>query len=383
MAVTPTTITTEGQIYLTGSPINLRLRNLNSDATISSVTCELYIWTGNLNAPPASANYTLVASKVSNEDDYINFQIAEIVRSHINGTKFSFVPGNESPNIAGEGVFFQLKHQVTNLNGLIEAPITSSSKFATLGYRYDFEQVGNIAGSTTGQPYLNLLPINYIRNYTNRIKYFKRSFNLTQPLSTCTSENIISSTANPVIVCQDQRGDKFAVAYINRLGLWDYFTTFGKGVKTVNVDSDINPRLYRNPNSINNSINHSKNRTINTSEQSFVINTGGLTEDMTDQVEEVIYSPLVYLLEFTGALFTTASAGTTVDSTTVTVDSTLFTVDGDAVTAQDIGFYSTYKQIPVTCSNSSFIKKTRLNDKGKINYDLQLDVTMSRINNLR
>ena len=91
MAVTPTTITTEGQIYLTGSPINLRLRNLNSDSTIASVTCELYIWSGNLNAPPASPNYTLVASKVSNEDDYINFQIAEIVRSHINGTKFAYV----------------------------------------------------------------------------------------------------------------------------------------------------------------------------------------------------------------------------------------------------------------------------------------------------
>ena len=89
MSITATVITTEGQIYLTGSPINLRLRNLNSDSTIASVTCELYIWSGNLNAPPAAANYTLVASKVSAEDDYINFQVAEIVRSHITGTKFA------------------------------------------------------------------------------------------------------------------------------------------------------------------------------------------------------------------------------------------------------------------------------------------------------
>lgn len=383
MSITATVITTEGQIYLTGSPINLRLRNLNSDSTIASVTCELYIWSGNLNAPPASANYTLVASKVSSEDDYINFQVAEIVRSHITGTKFAWVSGNDAPNTSGEGVFFQFKYQVTNSNEAVEAAVSSSSKFATLGYRYDNEQVGDIAGSITGQPYLGLLPINYSRNYTTKIKYFKRAFDFTKTLALCTSENIISSTVNPVVYCKDQLGDKFMITYINRLGLWDYFTTYGKGVKSIAIDATTNPRLYRNPNSVNNRINHSKSRTINTSDQSFTINTGYLEETMTEQVEEVIYSPLIYLLEFTGAVFTTVTLGTTVDSTTVTVDNTLLTVDNDTITTLDLGYYSTFTQTPVTCGNNSFIRKTRQNDKGKINYDLQLDPTMGRINNLR
>jgi hypothetical protein len=114
-----------------------------------------------------------------------------------------------------------------------------------------------------------------------------------------------------------------------------------------------------------------------------VINSGDLHETMTDQIEEVILSPLVYLLEFTGEVFTTIQVGLTVDSTTVTVDSTTYTVDNDTVTNADLGYYSTFKQIPVTNENNSFVKKNRLNDKGKINYDLNFDVTMSRINNLR
>jgi len=378
--ITPTTITSENQIYLTGSPINLRIRNLASDNTIKSVVCELYVWNGNLNSPPTLASYTLVADKVSKLDNYINFQIAEIVRSHITGTKFAWTSGNDAPSIAGEGVFFQTKYQATNDGDVVEAAISSTTNFATLGYRYDFEQLGELGLS---QPYLGLLPINYSRNYTEKIQYFKRDFDYTKTLELCTSENIISSTVNPVTTCKPQLGDKYLVVYINRLGLWDYFTPYGKAIKNIKVNSDTNPRLYRNPNSINNNVIHSKVRSIDATEQSYTINTGDLHETMIEQIEEVIYSPLVYLLEFTGEVFTVVQEGLTIDITTVTVDSTIYTVDNDTVTTLDLGFYSTFKQIPVTNGNTNFVKKTRLNDKGKINYDLTFDVTMDRINNLR
>ena len=383
MAITPTTITTEDQIYLAGSPINLRIRNLANSSTIQSVQCELYVWSGNLNTPPALASYTLVADKVSANDNYINFQIAEILASHINATKFAWASGDNAPSIAGEGVFFQYKYQVTSAT--VEAPIESVTNFATMGYRLDYEQVGEVALSTNKQPYLGLLPINYSRYYTDRVKYFKREFDFTKTLGECTSENIIKSTviapASSQLKCQ--LGDKYLVPYINRLGLWDYYTSYGKAVKSVKLGSSTNPRLYRNPNSINNSVNHSKSRQIESSDQQYILNSGDLQESMTDQIEEVIYSPLVYLIEFTGELFTVASEGLTVDSTLVTVDSTLYTVDNDTITSGDVGYFSNYKQIPVVCSTESFMKRTRLNDKGKINYDLQFDVTMGRINNLR
>lgn len=383
MAITPTTITTEEQIFLTGSPINLRISNFNNDNTIKSAVCELYIWSGNLNAPPVLPSYTLVGDKVSADDDYINFQIAEVLRSHITGTKFAWTAGDEQPSIAGEGVFWQTKHQVTNEDLEVEAAYEGLTNLATLGYRYDFEQVGDIADSSEIQPYLGLLPINYNRNYTDKVKYYRRNFDFTKTLELCTSENIISSTVFTPTTTKCQKGDKFLVVYINRLGLWDYFTPYGKSVKSIKLEATTNPRLYRNPNSINNNVNHSKSRIIENTEQSYTINSGDLHESMTEQIEEVIYSPLVYLLEFTGDTFTVAQQGLTVDSTTVTVDSTLYTVDNDTITAEDLGYYSTFKQIPVTCQTENFIKKTRLNDKGKINYDLNFDVTMGRINNLR
>jgi hypothetical protein len=377
--ITPTTITTQDQIYLTGSPINLKLQNVAKDITIKSAVCEVYVWSGNLNAPPTLPNYTLVADKVSSKDNYINFQVAEIIQSHITGTKFAWQSGDGQPNIAGEGVFFHYRYQITNQNETIETEVESYTGFATLGYRLDYEQVG----STIGQPYLGLVPINYSRNYASQIKYYKREFDFTKSLGSCTSENIILSTQNVPSVTKCQLGDKFLVVYINRLGLWDYFTPYGKVIKSLKIESDTNPRLYRNPNSINNNVNHSKQRSINNSGQYYVINSGDLSETMTDQIEEVILSPLVYILEFTGEVYTTVQIGLTVDSTTVTVDSTNYTVDNDNVTSADLGYYSTFKQIPVTNENNSFVKKTRLNDKGKINYDLNFDVTMSRINNLR
>jgi hypothetical protein len=377
--ITPTTITTENQIYLTGSPINLKIQNANQDTTIKSVVCEVYIWNGNLNTPPTLPNYTLVSDKISAADNYINFQIAEILASHITGTKFAWQSGDGQPSISGEGTFFHYKYQVTNENAIIETAVESYTNFATLGWRYDFEQVGDVGL----QPYLGLIPQNYNRNYAPQIKYYARDFDYTKTLETCTSENIIVSAVNTPTKTKCQLGEKFLVVYINRLGLWDYFTPYGKVIKSTKVEADTNPRLYRNPITINNNVNHSKQRNIEDTSQSYTINSGDLHETMVNQIEEVIYSPLVYLLEFTGEVFTQTQVGLTVDSTTVTVDDTTYTVDNDTVTSADLNYYSTFKQIPVTCETNQFVKKSRLNDKGKINYDLQFDVTVGRINNLR
>ena len=104
---------------------------------------------------------------------------------------------------------------------------------------------------------------------------------------------------------------------------------------------------------------------------------------MTEQVEEVILSPLIYLIEFTGETFTVVNLGLTVDNTIVTADSTLYTADNQTVTEEDLGYFSKFKQIPVICTSENFTRKTRLNDKQKINYDLTFEVTTDRINNLR
>lgn len=376
--ISPTIISTEDQIYLAGSPINFRVYNLAQDSSLQKATISLYIWSGDLDTPPTTPNYILNGLKVSDKDNYINFQISELILAEINNTRFVWNSGANAPMIRGEGVFFQMEYQVDS-----EAMQQGLSNFATQGYRYDYEQVGDIAGSLDKQPYLGLTPISYDRNYNCNIKYFKREFDLTKTLSTCTSENIVKSTAYTPAKTEEQRGDKYLIVYLNRHGLFDYFTPFGKVVKSTKIDSDTTAKLYRNPKSINTSVMHSKKRGINASEQSISINTGYLSEGMVEQVEELIYSPLIYLINFSGAVYTTEQVGITVDSTTITVDSTLYTVDNTNITTNDIAYYSNYRQIAVTNENNDFEFKTRLNDRNKINYDLNFDITTDRINNVR
>lgn len=379
MAITPTAINSEGQIYLANSPIHIRLNNLAKDINIQSAVMELYIWSGNLNAPPLTANFTYKSTKVSAKDNYIAFQISEQISSFINNTKFVWNSGENPPMISGEGVFFQIKYQIDN-----ETPVELPTCFATNGYRFDIEQVGDISGAIDGQPYLGLLPINYNdRNFCESIKYFKREFDLTRTIGNCTSESIIKSIPQTITNGQCQRGGRYLVVYLNRHGLFDYFTPFGKATKQIKVEAETNIRLYRNPKGINNSVVHSKKRSIESTEQSFSINTGYLDETMIEQIEEVIYSPLVYLINFSGATFDVSQIGVTVDSTLITIDSTLYTADNTVITANDVGFYSDYKQIPVTNENNDFAFKSRQFDKGKINYDLTFKSTTDKINNVR
>ena len=367
MAVTPTTITTEDQIYLMGSESHIRVRNEGADATIKSAVLDLYIWTGNLNAPPSDPTQTLSKNKVSVEDNYIDFKINEVVSSYIHQTKFGWNKGNAQPSIAGEGVFFQFVANIKS-EGNVNYILLSNSKFATLGYRERNERTGTDANFS--QPFTGLKPINYNRNYAEGIKYFKREFDFTKSLGDCTSENIIKSTAITPSELKCQLGDKWLIVYINRLGLFDYFTPLGKAVKKLDVESEDNERVYRNFNSRVSNVLHENRRNITDEEDGCTINTGALSENMTEQVKEVIKSPLVYLIEFTGDKFSVTQIGTTVDSTLVTVDSTVITVDSQTVTASDVGLFDDYEQIPVINYNKSFIKKTRLNDKSKINYDL-------------
>jgi hypothetical protein len=57
-------------------------------------------------------------------------------------------------------------------------------------------------------------------------------------------------------------------------------------------------RSFRDPSKIDNSYTHSKLRELSEVVQSYSINTGALTEDMNSTIEQIIYSPKVYLIKF-------------------------------------------------------------------------------------
>jgi hypothetical protein len=49
--------------------------------------------------------------------------------------------------------------------------------------------------------------------------------------------------------------------------------------------------------------------------QTYTVNTGALSEDMNETIEQLIYSPKVYLIKFKGDIQTLDTIGLTIDTT--------------------------------------------------------------------
>jgi len=96
----------------------------------------------------------------------------------------------------------------------------------------------------------------------------------------------------------------------------------------------------------------------------------------------MLQSPKLYLVIFENDVFINESVGLTVDSTLVTDDNTAITVDEDTVSAENIGFYSKFVQIPIKNNTTNYLKKTRLNDKSSISYTLEFESTSNFVNDL-
>jgi hypothetical protein len=69
--------------------------------------------------------------------------------------------------------------------------------------------------------------------------------------------------------------------FLNKLGLWEMFTSHGQNVTVKNkIEAVTVRRSFRDPSKIDNSYTHSKLRELSEVVQSYSINTGALTEDM-------------------------------------------------------------------------------------------------------
>jgi hypothetical protein len=85
--------------------------------------------------------------------------------------------------------------------------------------------------------------------------------------------------------------------FLNKLGLWEMFTSHGKVTVKNKIEAVTGRRSFRDPSKIDN-YTHSKLRELSEVVQSYSINTGALTEDMNSTIEQIIYSPKVYLIKF-------------------------------------------------------------------------------------
>ena len=380
MLTTPilTNIDSKSKIFLAQSPIHFNFQNEASDASIQKVTVEVYIWRGFQQAdlPPTPSLVFNNIPKISPDDKYITIEISNEVRAFITSSNLN--KNNPQwaynttgfPSASGEGVYFHIVYKIDS-----ETDKQLGTYFATTGYRYDFEQKGG--GYTT------IEDIEANRRYAFSINYTRFNFNLTTLVANSSSQNMINQLQLLPTNREIQTGVKCLIAYVNRLGLWDTFTPFGKFTESIETKRDEYSSSFRDPFNVNAQIQHLQQMGAPRGNRKFSINTGLIDELNNYQVREIMQSSKIYLIIFEGDVFESENIGITIDSTVVSIDDTQITIDSKTVTIDDLGFYSSFVQIPVKTTNGNFLKKTRLNDKSSISYTLELEGTNNFINDIQ
>lgn len=360
------------KIKFCNSPLFLR-HSITGGET--SIKVSLFIWNGAQNKPLTLPNLTLNKEKVSSSDNYISLEISEYIKSYIN-PEFAYNRAS-APAITNQGVFVQAVI-VTNLG----VKTFTNTSFVTLGYRWNYEQ--NVIGDNGVQNYgASGFITPFEKWYNPKIHdYFFQDFDFTKTVATGTAANIVKyNTVTPTKLRCTQ--DPSLIVFINKLGLWETFTPHGKFTASTKIKRNDANVSHRDPSRVDNTYTHSRLNNSLDVKQSYTINTGSLDENMTSIIEELIYSPKVYLIRFKGDFELVTTVGITIDSTYVTIDSELITIDNQTVTAEYLGAYKTHQQIPVIVTDEDFTRKTRLNDKISIDYNLKFEETNSKINNIR
>ena len=295
-------ILSAAQISFCNSPIHLRIQNAAQDSTSQSAIVYLWVWNGAQNRALAAPNVTLYKTKVSASDTYINIQIDDQIKSFLiappnaPNTSQPTISYNQlsSPAMTGQGVFWQIKIEVTSTTGT--EMINGITNFATLGWLWNHEQnLNNVRD-------VDLEDLQFKDRWygTNIHDYFNLSFNFSLTVATATTGNMIFYDAfTPPANRKRCSRDPYLILFINKLGLWDTFTPHGKVVTQNKIEREISNISYRDPSRIDNTYQHSRTQNSIDVLQSYTINTGSLLDEMVDVVEElvVVLGVVVVLVE--------------------------------------------------------------------------------------
>ena len=384
--ITRSAIATPEQVTFCNSPIHIEVQHPD----IQSAEVLLWVWNGELNQTLGNANFRFKKDKVSVNDTYVAFELSEYIRSilvappNAPNTSQPVFAYNEltAPTITGQAVFWQIQTIAITSTGNI---LTNyQTNVATLGYKYDsentlFAPIDITAGGSLG------FSVTRNKYYHPKIhNYISQAFDLTKTLEECTTANVIAVTnVTPPAEWKRCSLEPILIAYLNKIGLFELFTTHGKVTIGQKMESETAPRLYRRPSQVDSAIMHSKVKDNFKVTETFTINTGALKEEMAEQVEEILTSPKVYLIRFKGDLQTVVTEGVTIDNTYITIDSLNTTIDGLSVETSDLGFFKTHLQIPVIVTASDYTRKTRLNDKKDIDFNLTFEATTNKLLDIR
>ena len=383
-------ITDISQVAFANSPVIIRIDLLDFPTFpigVNPLTAHLTLITYDIESVGVQTNvttYTLKKEQASINDKYISFEIQQYLKNDISikanvpNQEFPVLQYNSlsMPDVKGQCVFFEFQYYITD-GTTNSATVSSLNNVATLGYRWRNELTpfyGSYIGSSEGFDYA----VAPVKKYNDDINfYIKQEFDFTLGVNVTSSTFIKTIQEFPTAtICSKE---PLLVIYLDRDGLWQYITTFGK----VSIDDDITQnssgKVYRDNFNVNPATSHGENIRIEDVRQNYTVNTGLLDESMNQLIEELLYSSRVYLVRFFGDRFTVAQTGITIDNDIITIDNDNITIDSDTVTVGDIGYFATYTQVPVRVVDSNFAKRTFINDKRDISYFIKFKETASKI----
>jgi len=385
------TITDLSQVAFCNSPVIVRVDLLTDFPAYVppeiNTRIRLQLVTFDINDALEETNvhtYVLDKARVSSDDKYVSFEIQDYLKNdlvrkeNLNNVDFPVLLYHNTslPYVQGMCLFYRYSYYAYDETTSVTA-INVTDLVTTLGYRWRNEQnpfYGSFVGNSNG---FNV-PQTPIKKYAEYIPYYATQsfvFGINR-----TSNNFITTTQTipASVVCVKE---PLLFIYLDRNGLFQYVTTTGKIVINDEVKRQESSKSFRDSAVINTESTHFKNTSIEEVFQTYTVNTGIMDESMNALIEELIYSPKIYLVRFYGDRWTVAQQGITVDNDIVTVDNETITVDSDTITLSDVGYYSTYLQVPVTCIDNDFVKKTTINDKREISYTIKFKETASKIKN--
>lgn len=385
------TITDISQVAFCNSPVILRIDLLTDFPAYvppeKNTRIRLQLVTFDIDDSLAEVNvntYVLDKARVSNDDKYVSFEIQDYLKNdlirkdNLNNVDFPVLLYHNTslPYVQGMCLFYRYSYYAYDETTSVAA-IDVTNLVSTLGYRWRNEQnpfYGSFVGNSNG---FNLVQTP-VKKYAEYIPYYaKQAFVFGTDR---TSNNFIETTQviPTSVACVKE---PVLLVFLNRLGLFEYVTTTGKITINTEAKRQENAKSFRDSAMINTESTHFKNSVIEEVFQTYTVNTGIMDESMNALLEELLYSTKIYLVRFYGDRWTVSQQGITVDNDIVTVDNETITVDSDTVTLADVGYYSTYLQVPVTCVDTDFTKKTNINDKRDISYFFKFKETASKVKN--
>lgn len=330
----PAIMTSKDQLIPVGSPYYVVA---NRASTIfNKAVLKLWVWKGDYRLRTTTEpDYTFTKDKISITDYNIVFEIADYIKPHIN----PILDGN---SVTGEGCWFY--YEITYVNNNVPV-ITTTSKllFATLGYSYNFEGQSRLNGAIMADGTIDEA---FDSDIVSTMKYYSHLESQTYTIANTTnisatnSEQVIVRT-NYIPTTRECAKDGYIITFLNKKGLFEQLSTTGKVVIDNDISKESYRRTYRDINNYNSSVNHSTVDFNKKSKTVWKINTGRIDPKLSNKIEEICYSPLVYLKEA-----------------------------------------NTNRTYAVNVSNTSINRKTRINDKTKIIYNLEFTESSNKIRSI-